>query len=321
MMQKIALEEHFLIPELAGYIEETYQNINENLADKAVPSLLKIDGKRLESMDECGIDFSVLSIAGPGVQIETDITLAKKLALKANDGLADIMAKHPGKYGGMAHLAMQDPAAAADELERCISELGFQGAMINGQTLGVYLDDPCNEVFWERASALKTPIYIHPGNPTEKHVTYQGHIGLWGPFWSWGVETATHALRLILSGVFDRHQDARIILGHMGEMLPYFMWRFDSRLPISRHPEQLLSKPPSHYLKKNVFCTTSGVSDLAPLNCALENLGENNIMFSTDYPFENAVEASRWIDSVGVTEEQRAKLCYSNAMSLLCNMN
>lgn len=320
-MKKIALEEHFLIPELEKYIEETYQNINANLASKAVPSLLEIDGKRLETMEQCGIDFSVLSIAGPGVQIEENRALASHLAKKANDDLANIMASHTGKFGGMAHLAMQNPEQAADELERCITELGFQGAMINGQTLGIYLDNPVNEVFWERAAALKAPVYIHPGNPTAKHVTYEGYEGLWGPFWSWGVETATHALRLMLSGVFERHQDARIILGHMGEMLPYFMWRFDSRLAISRHSEPTLSHAPSHYLKNNVFCTTSGVSDLAPLRCAMENLGENNIMFSTDYPFENAKEASDWIEGVDITYEQKEKICALNAMELLCNMS
>lgn len=319
-MKHIALEEHFLTPELARYIEETYQNVNKDLAAMAVPRLMDVGQERLNVMDACGLDFAVLSIAGPGVQIEPDINLAIRLAKQANDDLAAIISKNPDRYGGLAHLAMQDPGEAADELERCVTDLGFQGAMVNGQTLGVYLDAPENEIFWERAAALKAPVYIHPGNPTSKPVCFDGHPGLWGPFWSWGVETATHALRLILAGVFERHPDARLILGHMGETLPFMMWRFDSRLPISYHPEPPLPHTPSYYLKKNVTCTTSGVFDDTPLQCALHGFGEDNVMYSIDYPFEAATEAGKWIKEADIPASVKEKICSKNAESILLNM-
>lgn len=319
-MKKIALEEHFITPALTGYLEDTFQNINRELAERAVPRLLDLGANRLDAMDQCGLDLAILSIAGPGVQIEPDAILATRLAREANEFLAEEIVKQPQRYGGLAHLAMQDPSQAADELERCITELGFQGAMINGQTLGVYLDADRNEPFWERAAALKAPVYIHPGNPETKPENYLGHDGLWGPFWGWGVETATHALRLILAGVFDRHPDAQVILGHMGETLPFMLSRFDSRLPISYHPEPALKRDPSYYLRHNITCTTSGVFDDVPLRCAMDALGEDNVMFSIDYPFENEKIATTWIDSAALSEEQRAKIYHGNAQRVLLNL-
>lgn len=319
-MKTIALEEHFLIPELETYLEETFQNVNRDLAARAVPRLLDTGAGRLETMDACGLDMAVLSIAGPGVQIEPDTALAGDLARKANDVLAGIMAEHPARYGGLAHLAMQDPKGAADELERCVTDLNMQGAMVNGQTLGRYLDAPENEVFWERAAALRAPVYIHPGNPVSKPVCFEGHPGLWGPFWSWGVETGTHALRLVLAGVFERYPDARLILGHMGEGLPFMMWRFDSRLPVSYHPEPPLPEPPSFYLRRNVTCTTSGVFDDVPLRCALDGLGEDNVMYSIDYPFEASNLADEWISKADFPDRVKEKVCFRNAERILLNM-
>lgn len=318
-MKKIGLEEHFIIPELIPHLEDTYQNINKSLASRAVPKLRELGDERIEAMDAAGFDFSVLSIAGPGVQIERDAGKAVKLARKANDVLADAMTLHPKHFGGLAHLAMQDPTEAADELERCISDLKFQGAMINGQTNGVYLDDPIYERFWERAAALKAPVYIHPGNPVQKPITYEGALALWGPFWGWGVETASHALRLVISGVFERHPAARIILGHMGETLPYLLSRFDSRLPTAYMEKQLKEKP-SFYIKRNIAITTSGVFDDVALRCALDNLGEDNVMFSADYPFEDAKAAIDWIDTADVGVERREKVAHKNAEVILVGL-
>lgn len=319
-MKTIALEEHFIIPHLVPHLEDTYHNINKNLASRAVPRLQQLGAERLEAMDAAGLDFAVLSIAGPGVQIEPDAGRAARLARQANDVLAKAMQAHPQRFGGLAHLALHDPATAADELERCIDELKMQGAMVNGQTLGLYLDNPCYDVFWERAAALKAPVYLHPGNPVQMPITYEGAKALWGPFWGWGVETGSHALRLVVNGAFARHPDARVILGHMGETLPYLLWRFDSRLPTA-YTSVTLPQPPSHYIRRNIAITTSGVCDDVALRCALDNLGEDKVMFSADHPFEDLAASCAWLRAADIGEARRAKVAHGNAQAILLGLN
>lgn len=315
-MRKIALEEHFIIPELIPHLEDTYQNINKSLASRAVPRLQEIGAERIETMDAAGLDMAVLSIAGPGVQIEPDGAKAVRLAKLANDVLARAMQARPTRLGGLAHLAMQDPTGAADELERCVVELKMQGAMVNGQTLGTYLDHACYEVFWERAAALGAPIYLHPGNPEHMSGTYEGAKALWGPVWAWDAETAAHALRLVVNGTFERHPGARVILGHMGETLPFLLWRFDSRLPTA-YTSVKLPHPPSFYIKRNIAITTSGVFDDVALRCSLDNLGEDNVMFSADYPFEDLKAACDWMERADVGDARRAKVAHGNAEAIL----
>ena len=218
-----------MVPDFVEYFAETYPNISPEIRKFGTTVLEDLGDKRIAIMDEHGIDFVVLSLAGPGVQVEKDAAVAVKKAQAVNDFLAAEVQKRPSRYGGFAHLAMQNPAAAADELERCMRDLGFQGAMINGQTNGEYLDLDKYSVFWERAAALEAPIYIHPANPVDHPAMYEGHPELWGPVCSWAFETATHALRLVFGGVFERYPKARVVLGHMGETLPFYLWRFDSR--------------------------------------------------------------------------------------------
>ena len=189
----------------------------------------------------------------PESRLKIHTKTAVRLARQANDFLADQIRRNPRRYGGFAHLALQDPEEAAAELERCIRELGFQGAMINGQTNGVYLDDPRCFCLWERAQELNAPIYVHPGNPIDKPAMYEAHPELWGPVWSWGVETANHALRLVFSGLFDRFPKSTLILGHMGEALPFQLWRLDSRREIANRGQMHLSLPPSEYFRRNIF--------------------------------------------------------------------
>ena len=217
---RIALEEHFMLPDFVEYFEETYPNISPEIAKMGLGVLPDLGDKRIEVMDRNRIDFVVLSLAGPGVQVEKDAAVALKKARSANDFLAAEVQKRPSRYGGFAHLAMHNPVEAADELERCMRDLKFQGAMINGQTNGEYLDLDKYSVFWERAAALEAPIYLHPANPIDHPAIYAGHSELWGPVCSWAFETATHALRLVFAGVFDRYPKARLVLGHMGETLP-----------------------------------------------------------------------------------------------------
>lgn len=319
-LRKIALEEHFIIPELIPHLEDTYQNINKSLASRSVPHLKELGQERIEAMDAAGLDFAVLSISGPGVQIEPDSAKATKLARQANDVLAKAMQEHPTRYGGLAHLAMQDPTGAADELERCVRDLKMQGAMINGQTLGIYLDHSCNDVFWERVNALSAPIYIHPGNPAVMPVTYEGAKALWGPVWGWMAETGAHAMRLVVNGTFERFPNARIILGHMGETLPFLLNRFDSRLPTA-YTTVDLRQPPSFYIKRNIAITTSGVFDDIALRCSLDGIGEGNVMFSADYPFEDLKTACDWIERADVGDVRRIKVAHGNAEAILLNLN
>lgn len=314
---KIALEEHFMHPDFFDYFGKTAINISPDLFGKAREALLDFGERRLAAMDVIGVEKSVLSLAGPGVQAEKRTDTAVKLARKVNDFLAEEIAKQPDRYGGFAHLAMQDPAGAADELERCVRDLGMQGGMINGQTGGTYLDDDRYAPFWERVSDLQVPIYIHPNNPPEQVHMYHDHPELFGPVWSWTVETATHALRLMFSGTFDRYPNAKLILGHLGETLPYLLWRLDSRWEISNRGDMRLKQKPSDYFKKNIWITTSGMCADAPLRCALDMAGDDRVMFSVDYPFERPEEAGDWIEAAPITDEERAKVCHLNAKALL----
>ena len=236
-------------------------------------------------MDEAGIARSVLGLAGPGVQIERDTATAIRNAKSANDFLAKEVAKTPGPLFGLCHLAMQDAQAAADELERCVHELKFCGAMINGHTNGQYLDHPSLHPFWERAEALGAPIYIHPTDPVTPAPVLDGYNGLRRATWEWGFETGSHALRLVFGGLFDRFPRAKVVLGHLGETLPYLLWRFDSRAKLYNVK---LAKPPSAYIKENILVTTSGMCSAEPLNCSIAALGHEHVMFAADYPFEAA---------------------------------
>jgi 2,3-dihydroxybenzoate decarboxylase len=208
---------------------------------------------------------------------------------------------------------MQDAKAAADELERCVKELKFCGAMINGHTNGQYLDHPSLAPFWERADALGAIIYIHPTDPVSPSPALDGHKGLRRATWEWTFETGSHALRLVFGGVFDRYPRARIALGHMGETLPYLLWRFDSRAKLYGIK---LAKAPSDYIKDNILVTTSGMCSAEPLNCAIAALGHEKIMFAADYPFEEAEEAGHWMDNVALDDKVRADIAYANAAKL-----
>ena len=314
---KIGLEEHFLIPEFIDYFATTYPNISPQIAKFGLEALQDLGDRRIAIMDEHEMDFQVLSIAGPGVQVEKDAAVALNRSRMANDFLAKEIQKRPTRYGGFAHLPMQNPAGAANELERCIHDLGFQGAMINGQTNGEYLDLDKYSVFWERVEALQVPVYLHPGNPVDHPAMYANHPELWGPVCSWAFETAAHALRLVFSGVFERYPGATLILGHMGETLPLNLWRFDSRWPISHRGSMTLAQPPSFYIKRNIAITTSGVCSDISLRCALDAMGTDRVMFSVDYPFEKTELAVRFISEARVTETERTQVASENAKRIM----
>ncbi len=313
MVKKIALEEHFMCPGLEDYWKATVADVDPAILGKLVGRLSDFGEQRLEAMDNAGIVRAVLSVSGPGVQVERDTATAVRKAREANDFLAREVQKRPDRYSGFAHLAMQDARAAADELERCVRDLKFCGAMINGHTNGQYLDDPALHPFWERAQALGAVIYLHPADPVAALPVLEGHRGLRRATWEWTIETGSHALRMVFGGLFDRFPHAKLALGHMGETLPFQLWRFDSRAKLYGVK---LAKAPSDYIRDNMVVTTSGMCSNEPLNCTIAALGRRNVMFAADYPFESAEEAAHFIDAAPLSAEVRADICRNNAATL-----
>ena len=310
-MRKIALEEHFLSPGFEDYWLPTMGGVDQKAVSGLFARLQDFGDTRLKAMDSAGIARAVLSISGPGVQVERDAATARRRATEANDFLAGEVVKRPDRYSGFGHLPMQDARAAADELERCVRDLKFCGAMINGHTNGEYLDHPSLHPFWERAEALGATVYIHPTDPVSPSPALAGVDGLRRATWEWGFETGSHALRLVFSGLFDRFPRAKVALGHLGETLPYLLWRFDSRAALYGVK---LGKKPSDYVKQNFVVTTSGMSSAEPLNCALAALGNDRVMFAADYPFEQAAEAGEFLDKTPLADPVREGIAFKNAV-------
>jgi 2,3-dihydroxybenzoate decarboxylase len=238
------------------------------------------------------------------------------MARMANDFLASQIARHPERYNGFAALAMQSPEAAAAELERAVTQLGFCGAMVNGHTQGRYYDDPAFDVIWQRLEALDLPLYLHPISASVQPEVFRGHPELQGAIWGWGVETGSHALRLLFGGVFDRFPNLKVILGHMGEGLPFMRWRFDSRFEVYSHGIKLARKP-SEYFGRNIFITTSGVCSDATLLAAVGEMGEDAVMFSVDYPYESIDIACDFIEQAPLNASVKQKVCADNARRLM----
>lgn len=315
--KKIALEEAFTAPATAPYLEITLRVVPEANRPDFV-GLLEDSDQRIQAMDDAGIDIFVLSQTSPGVQAEKDAAVAVQRARETNDWLQTQIQQHPDRYRGFAHLPMQDVTAAADELQRCVKDLGFLGAMINGNTNGTYLDDPCYYPFWERVVELDVPIYIHPANPLVQPYVLEGYPVMQGALWGWSVDNSSHFLRMLFSGLFDRYPELTIILGHMGETLPYFAWRIDSRYAVTKDMyTPVLKKQPSDYFRSNLIITTTGVCQDSSLQCAIAEMGEDRVLFSVDYPYEEAPQAAQWIETTPLTDDQREKICYRNAERVL----
>ena len=315
-MRKIALEEHFTTPELAkNYVARPTQS--DALFADVERRLADFDELRLEMMDKTGIEMMVLSVTTPGVQGVSDSREAIRLAHSANDFLAREVQKRPDRYAGFAHLAMQDAGAAAAELERAVRELGFRGALINGQTNGHYLDEDQYVPFWERVQELDVPVYLHPGNMADHPAMFAHRPELDGPIFAWTADTAAHALRLVFGGTLTRFPKVKIVLGHMGETLPFLLWRLDSRREFDLAEKLAPDALPSAIIKRNIAITTSGVCDAGALLAAIQALGDDNVMFSVDYPYEDPQVAADFIESAPIGEDVRAKVCYRNAERLL----
>ena len=321
MQGKIALEEHFAIPET---LEDSHGYFPERVWQEVKSRVLDFHDRRLREMDAHGIEVMLLSLNAPAVQGIPDPAQAHAIARRANDFLAEQVHKRPDRFQGLAALAMQDPDSATRELERCVKELGFRGALVNGFSqvkdagTTVYYDLPQYRPFWAAAERLDVPFYLHPRNPLPRDAKiYDGHPWLLGPIWAFGQETAVHALRLMGSGLFDACPGLQIILGHMGENLPFAMWRIDNAnawIP-NRHSYPA-KKRISDYFRANFHITTSGNFHTQALIDAMLVLGADRIMFSTDWPFENIDHAADWFDACPISEADRIKIGRSNAVKL-----
>jgi len=321
MQGKVALEEHFAIPETvqdsAGFVPDDYW-----VELKA--RLLDMQERRLREMDENGIELMLPSLNAPAVQAIPDRKQALEIARRANDFLAEQVAKRPDRFQGLAALPMQDPDAAAQELARCVRELGFRGALVNGFSQvddpadATYYDLPQYRPFWAEVERLGVPFYLHPRNPLPSHAhIYDGHPWLLGPTWAFAQETAVHALRLMASGLFDAHPDLWIILGHLGEGLPYSIWRVDNRNAWVKAPKGYPAKRPlGDYFRENFYITTSGNFRTQTLIDAMLEIGADRILFSADWPFENIDHAADWFDACTISEADRRKIGRTNALKL-----
>ena len=312
---RIALEEHFVMdePEHIDRWRSLIPAVPSSITDKILEPLVDLGEARLEAMAKAGIDMAVLSDAGI-VQNVLDPTPAMRLAKESNDYLAAVVQQQPKHYAGFAAVPLVDPKSGADEFERAVTQLGFKGALINGQTNGHYLDDDRYSVFWERVEALGMPVYLHASDPLVPPVTYDGCAQLTGAVWSWTAETAAHALRLIFNGTFTKYPKVRLILGHMGETLPFLLWRIDRRTKAFATGPALT---PSDIFKENIVITTSGVFADPPLLCALAEIGDDRILYSVDHPFEIMQEAADWFSNAPISAETREKISWQNAAQLM----
>jgi predicted TIM-barrel fold metal-dependent hydrolase len=320
MQGKIALEEHFAIEATLG----DSKVFGAHVWDVLGPRLTDIQDMRLKEMDKHGIEMMILSLNAPAVQAIHDVKRAIAVSREANDWLAAEVQKRPGRFAGFAALPMQDAEAAAQELTRCVRELGFVGALVNGFSQRgtpenvLYYDLPEYRPFWKTVEALDAPFYLHPRNPLPGWSKfYEGHSWMLGPNWAFAAETAVHALRLIGSGLFDDCPNLKIVLGHLGEGIPVQLWRIDGRNGWMQAPHNYPAKHGvGHYFRKHFHLTTSGnFSTPALVNCITE-MGAGRVMFSVDWPFEAVDEGAEWFDAAAINEADRIKIGRTNAIEL-----
>ena len=339
-MRRIAIEEHFYTEEYVDYLcsrrdcprieiveDEKHRKIERHWSEPSLPprvidpdkpSLagmhIDVGEGRLRDMDQAGIDMAVLSLGDPGVDA-FDAADGTTWARKTNEELAKIVQRHPTRFAGLAALAPLNPRGAADELKRAVVELGLKGALINSHFQGEYLDDSKYWGILETAEGLGAPIYLHPRWPSPDMLKpYLAYPGLPLAVWGFAAEAGLHAVRLILSGVFDRYPRLKIILGHLGEALPYWLWRMDNKCPPGLASK--LKKKPSAYVKDNFLVTTSGMFSQPPFLCSYLALGADNICFAIDYPRESCEQAVRFMDSVPICDADKEKVYHLNVEKL-----
>ena len=275
--------------------------------------LLDIGDGRLAQMDKDGIDLSILSLTSPGVQV-FEASRAAGIASEANDILAEAVRAYPARFAGLAAVAPQAPESAASEIERA-KKLGLVGLLINSHTCGEYLDAPRYAPILEAAEALDMPLYLHPREPGPNSVDPYLDYGLYFATWGFAAETGLHAMRLIMSGTLERHPRLRVVLGHLGEGIPYWLGRIDNRYQaqVLAGANSALEMLPSEYFRRNFVITTSGMTTAPPLRLALDALGVERIQFAGDYPYENVRDGVNFIEAAGLSAAERSAIFDTNA--------
>jgi predicted TIM-barrel fold metal-dependent hydrolase len=324
-MRIVTLEEHFTFPELTSRIPKELMakhSIDHSpMMQQLSSKLADITGERLRSMDDNGISLQILSVAGAGADLLNSKD-GPAFAKQYNDAIAEKINDYPDRFAAFAHLPMSAPKDAADEMERTVKTHGFKGALINGLTNDKFLDDPEFAPILQRAELLGVPIYLHPGLPPKAVVdAYYSNLPKYSGMllsiagWGWHSETAIHVLRLIISGTFDRYPKLKLIIGHMGEMIPMMMVRCDNAFK----PEKVGINQRSviETLHEQVFITTSGIFTNPPLMTAIDTFGIDNIMFSVDYPFSTNEQGKEFLDNISLASDQVEKIAHSNADKLL----
>lgn len=331
-IRRIATEEAFSIPEVAAALRDVARSPSQSADmilvkriydapanDKSALGVMKsrlidLEDERLRDMDENGVDVQVLSLTAPGVQM-FDADTATELAALANDRLAEVIQRHPGRFAGLAAFAPQSPKRAAKEMDRAINKLKLHGFILNSHTHSEYLDNPKYWPFLEAAEALDACIYIHPRAASDGLAAPFRDYGLDSAQWGYGVEVSTHAVRMIVSGLFDRFPKLKICIGHMGEGVHFWFWRLDymNKNAQTRGSAPKLKLSPSEYFRRNFVITTSGVESPLALDYSIKALGIDNVMWAIDYPYQPSPPAVKFMDTAPVTEAEREKLYHGNA--------
>ena len=326
-IRRIATEEAFTIPEVSQELRKVCRAPGNNLDLNLVKliydrddtggflgGLLDIEEERLAIMDECGVDMHILSLTSPGVQM-FDADTASELSIVANDRLADVISRHPDRFAGLATFAPHAPNRAAMEMERAINKLKLNGFIVNSHTNNEYLDDPKYWPVLEAAEALDACIYIHPRAASDSMAGPMSDYGMDAALWSYGMEVGTHAVRLIMAGVFDHFPRLKICIGHMGEAVHFWLWRIDfmSERTQKRGWGPKLKRKPSEYFRDNFVITTSGQENPLALEYSIKYLGIDNVMWAIDYPYQPMKPAVEFMDTAPVSDEEREKLYYKNA--------
>ncbi|MEU1190335.1 amidohydrolase family protein [Streptomyces sp. NPDC005859] len=318
-MRIVAVEEAFSIP---GAIRQEAairqrMDVPEAIKQEWFRRLDDLTELRLADMDANGVDVQILSYSTPGLEVIEDPAEAVAVARRVNDFLAKAVAAHPKRFAGFAVLPLQDPKAAVVELRRAVDELGLKGVLYNDHVRGHYLDEPQFRPVWAELERLGVTLYLHPAViPADNWRVFDGYPVLVGPSWGWTATTGAHALRLIYGGVFDQFPRASVMLGHMGELLPFQMARLDSRYP-QVPVEQRVEHLPSYYLRNNVYVTTSGVMSHAALLGVVHAVGADRVLFSIDYPFESSAEAVAFLRSAPYAPADLARIAHGNADRVL----
>ena len=325
-MRRIATEEAFGVQEqfdamrdvvaaASGYHPDLWL-WNKTLSGGVIHDrLLDLDGERLEIMDKAGIDLQLLSLTSTGVQM-LEPEVAAEVSIAANDQLAAAIDRHPGRYAGLATVPPQNPGAAVKEIERAIGMLGLSGIVINSHTNGEFLCEPHYAPILEAIEAHNVPLYIHPRSPGPQHRDAYREDQLEHAILGYAAETCLHALRLITGGVFDDFPKLNVVLGHMGEGIPYWLYRIDymhemtARMGMKR---RVLKRKPSEYFHDHFTITTSGVNWNPPLEYNVGVLGADKVMFAVDYPYQETFEAVDWMNNVPMADDIKRAVFSGNA--------